>query len=85
MGLRVLAEVEGDGVRPRPGQVWEDQAKRVYLVLESTPAEPLEDDESELVSHHTCLRLSAGNLTGSIVELPEFSSTMWERIFTRHQ
>lgn len=66
----------------RVGQVWEDQASRVHLILETTFHLP-DDPEKEPYWTHKVLPLTY-TLNGAFTDCYEFDDYPWESLFTRH-
>lgn len=77
VGRAALASVQGARVLSRAGQIWEDQVGRILLVLGESK------ERNGDARHHACLRLSAGGLSGTVVEIPEFDDIPWEDIWDR--
>lgn len=66
----------------RVGEVWEDQAKRVYLVLATR--DDVHCAQNGTFREHVALKLSCGKLTGQTTILTEFYDYPWEEFYTRH-
>lgn len=83
-----MAARQVSDLRHRVGEVWEDQASRVYMVLESRHTTIIILDEEvngpQPCCIHKVLKLSCGNLTGGLTEIYEFPEMPWEKIYKRH-
>ena len=65
----------------RVGEVWEDQAKRIYLVL--VTHDDVHCVQNGVFREHDALVLSSGKLTGRVTTLTEFYDYPWETMYTR--
>lgn len=79
-----MAARQVSDLRDRVGEIWEDQASRVYMVLESRHKTIEEVNGPQPCCIHKVLKLSCGNLTGGLTEIYEFPETPWEKIYKRH-